>query len=47
MDIDGILRYFPKKVQELIKDNINNEELEVLEEMRVRNNLPTYSKIQS
>ena len=45
MDIDGILRYFPKKVQELIKDNINNEELEVLEEMRVRNNLPLILKI--
>ena len=45
MDIDGILRYFPKKVQELIKNNINDEELEMLEEIRIRNNLPLILKI--
>lgn len=45
MDIDGILRYFPKKVQELIKNNINDGELEMLEEIRVRNNLPLILKI--
>lgn len=45
MNIDGILRYFPQKVQELIKNNINDEELEMLEEIRVRNNLPLILKI--
>ena len=45
MNIDGILRYFPKKVQELIKNNINDEELEMLEEIRIRNNLPLILKI--
>ena len=45
MNIDGILRYFPKKVQELIKNNINDGELEMLEEIRVRNNLPLILKI--
>lgn len=45
MNIDGISRYFPKKVQELIKNNINDEELEMLEEIRVRNNLPLILKI--
>ena len=45
MDIDGILRYFPKKVQELIKNNINDGELEMLEEIRVRNNLSLILKI--
>ena len=45
MDIDGILRYFPKKVQELIKNNINDGELEMLEEIRIRNNLPLILKI--
>lgn len=45
MNIDGILRYFPQKAQELIKNNINDEELEMLEEIRVRNNLPLILKI--
>ncbi|MGN1300152.1 MAG: stage III sporulation protein AA [Clostridia bacterium] len=45
MNIDGILKYFPQKVQELIKNNINDEELEMLEEIRVRNNLPLILKI--
>lgn len=45
MNIDGILRYFPQKVQELIKNNINDGELEMLEEIRVRNNLPLILKI--
>ena len=45
MNIDGILRYFPQKVQELIKNNINDEELEMLEEIRIRNNLPLILKI--
>lgn len=45
MNIDGILRYFPQKVQKLIRNNINDGELEMLEEIRVRNNLPLILKI--
>lgn len=45
MNIDGILRYFPPKVQKLIRNNINDGELEMLEEIRVRNNLPLILKI--
>ena len=45
MNIDVILRYFPKKVQELIQNNISDEELEILEEIRIRNNLPLILKI--
>lgn len=45
MNIDLILKYFPKHIQELIKNNIKSEEINILEEIRVRNNLPLILKI--
>ena len=40
-----ILKYFPKEINNLINVNIKNEELEKLEEIRIRNNLPIILKI--
>lgn len=45
MNINEILKYFPKNIQELIENNIRNEEIEALEEIRIRNNLPIILKI--
>lgn len=45
MNIDKILRCFPKQIQELILNNINSQESEKLEEIRVRNNLPLILKL--
>lgn len=40
-----ILKYFPKEISDLISENIKDKELEKLEEIRVRNNLPIILKI--
>lgn len=45
MCIDKILKCFPKHIQDLIENNINNEEIDSLEEIRVRNNIPLILKI--
>lgn len=45
MNIDRILKYFSKCIQETIQNNIKGEEIEILEEIRVRNNLPLILKI--
>lgn len=45
MNIDKILKYFPKHIQEALQKNIRSEEIEILEEIRVRNNLPLILKI--
>lgn len=45
MNIDNILRCFPINIAKIIEENINNQELEILEEIRIRNNLPTILKI--
>lgn len=45
MCIDKILKCFPKYIQDLMENNINNEEIDFLEEIRVRNNLPLIFKI--
>lgn len=40
MNIDNILNCFPSKIKEQITNNINTQELDTLEEIRIRNNLP-------
>lgn len=45
MNIDNVLRCFPLKIVEIIEENINNQELEILEEIRIRNNLPIILQI--
>lgn len=45
MNMDIILKNFPKQIQEIIKHNISTEEIEKLEEIRVRNSLPIILKI--
>ena len=37
-NIDNILRCFPLRLREFMQKNISSDELEVLEEIRIRNN---------
>lgn len=45
MSLEYIYKCFPKHLQELIKNNLNGENINTLEEIRVRNNLPFILKI--
>lgn len=45
MNIDYILKCFPIHIRDILNKNLTNEELELLEEIRVRNNLPLICKI--
>ena len=45
MKNDEILIYFPEKLRNEIKENISFDELNILEEIRIRNNLPIILKI--
>ena len=45
MNLDYVLRCFPKHIRDVLNNNLSNENLEILEEIRVRNNLPLICKI--
>ncbi len=45
MNIDNVLRCFPIKIEDIIRKNTNEKEWSVLEEIRIRNNLPIILKI--
>ena len=45
INIDYILKCFPIHIRDILNKNLTNEELELLEEIRVRNNLPLICKI--
>lgn len=45
INIDYILKCFPVHIRDILNKNLTNEELELLEEIRVRNNLPLICKI--
>ena len=45
MNLDYVLRCFPKHIRDILNDNLSNKNLEILEEIRVRNNLPLICKI--
>ena len=45
MNLDYILKCFPRHIRDVLNNNLSNENLEILEEIRVRNNLPLICKI--
>lgn len=45
MNIDNIFKCFPLQIQNLVKQNMNKNEVEKLEEIRIRNSLPIILKI--
>ena len=45
MNLDYVLRCFQKHIRDVLNNNLSNENLEILEEIRVRNNLPLICKI--
>lgn len=45
MNLDNILRCFPRHIREVLNNGLSIEELNLLEEIRIRNNLPLICKI--
>lgn len=45
MNLDYILKCFPRHIRDVLNNNLSNENLDILEEIRVRNNLPLICKI--
>lgn len=45
MNLDYILKCFPRHIRDVLNNNLSNKNLEFLEEIRVRNNLPLICKI--
>lgn len=45
MNFNNILNCFPRQISQLIEENVNNFELNILEEIRIRNNLPIILKL--
>ena len=45
MNLDYILNCFPKQVKQIIENSLQNTEINILEEIRIRNNLPIVLKL--
>lgn len=45
MNLENILKCFPRQIKELIENSMSNIEIDILEEIRIRNNLPIILKL--